>query len=199
MKISDLGRYALGICAAIAILAGCGSQTPIGAPGAMPQMQTNRQIVAEAKGSQSSSSAEAPATNPNLYVANDGASTVTVYAQGSTKVLRNISKGVNAPYALAFDGSGNLYVANSGNNTVTVYAPGKTSLLRTISKGVNDPMALAFDGSGNLYVANYRNNTVTVYAPGKTSPLRRISKGINTPAALAIGGSGYLYVANYRD
>jgi hypothetical protein len=46
MKISDLSRYALGICAAIAIPTGCGSQTPIGAPGAMPQMQTNRQIVA---------------------------------------------------------------------------------------------------------------------------------------------------------
>ena len=42
MMISDLGRYALGICAVNAILAGCGSQTPIGAPGAMPQMQTSQ-------------------------------------------------------------------------------------------------------------------------------------------------------------
>ena len=117
MMISDLGRYALGICAALAMLAGCGSQTPIGAPGAMPQMQANRQIAAEAKGSQSSSSAEAPATNTNLYVTN--VATVTVYAQGSTKVLRTISKGVTGPEALAFDSSGNLYVANYTNNTVT--------------------------------------------------------------------------------
>jgi hypothetical protein len=63
MKISDLSRYPLGICAAVAMLAGCGSQTPIGAPGAMPQMQTNRQVGAQARGWQSSSSAEAPGTN----------------------------------------------------------------------------------------------------------------------------------------
>src|SRR5580704_7991027 len=135
MKVSDLGRYALGICAAIAILAGCGSQTSIGAPGAMPQMQANRQIVAEARGSQSSSSAETPVTNPNLYVANEA--TVTVYAQGSTKVLRTISKGLSDPVALVFDSSGNLYVANFYNNTVTVYAPGGTYTVRTISQGVS--------------------------------------------------------------
>lgn len=37
--------------------------------------------------------------------------TVTVYASGSTKVLRTITQGVYYPYALVFDGSGNLYVA----------------------------------------------------------------------------------------
>jgi hypothetical protein len=38
MKTSNLSRYALGICAAVAVLAGCGgSQVPAGAPGAIPQ------------------------------------------------------------------------------------------------------------------------------------------------------------------
>ena len=38
MKSLDLGSCELGICAAAAMLAGCGgSQPPIGAPGAMPQ------------------------------------------------------------------------------------------------------------------------------------------------------------------
>jgi hypothetical protein len=36
MKSLNLGRYALSSCVAAAMLAGCGgSQTPIGAPGAM--------------------------------------------------------------------------------------------------------------------------------------------------------------------
>jgi DNA-binding beta-propeller fold protein YncE len=104
-----------------------------------------------------------PATvGAKLYVANGGASTVTVYAPDSKKLLRTISQGVVKPTALAFDGSGNLYVANCGsycggkgsNGTVTVYAPGKAKVLRTISQGVSSPQALAFDGSGNLYVAN---------------------------------------------
>jgi uncharacterized repeat protein (TIGR03803 family) len=38
MKLAELRRNALGICAAAALLAGCGgAQPPIGAPGAMPQ------------------------------------------------------------------------------------------------------------------------------------------------------------------
>ena len=48
----------------------------------------------------------------NLYVANYDENAVTVYAPGSTKVLRTIEKGVERPDALAFDGSSNLYVAN---------------------------------------------------------------------------------------
>ena len=96
------------------------------------------------------------------------ASTVTVYAPGSKNVLRTISQGVNAPYALAFDGSGDLYVANANANTVTVYASGGGTVLRTISKGVKYPDALAFDSYGNLYVANASGYTVTVYAPGST-------------------------------
>jgi hypothetical protein len=187
MKISNLGRYALGICAAIAIPTGCGSQTPIGAPGAMPQTQANRQIVAEAKGSQSSSSAEAPATNPNLYVANAVGNTVTVYAPGKTSPLRTISQGVGYPFALAFDGSSNLYVANFTGSTVTVYASGKTSLLRAISKGVRGPAALAIGSDGYLYVSNFSNNTVTEYPPGGTYVLRTISQGVSSPAALAFG------------
>jgi DNA-binding beta-propeller fold protein YncE len=87
---------------------------------------------------------------PNLYVANY-LGYVTVYAPGSGSVLRTIKKGVNGPYALAFDGSGNLYVANCGLNcggmrkgTATVYSAGRNKLLRTISQGVDQPHALAF-------------------------------------------------------
>jgi hexokinase len=91
MKISNSARYALGICATIAILTGCGPQTPIGALGAIPQMQTSPRSALR-------TAAEAPATNSNLYVANHNGSTgfvggnVTVYAPGKTKVLRTISK-----------------------------------------------------------------------------------------------------------
>jgi hypothetical protein len=38
MRGLGFGRYALGSCAAVAMLAGCGgSQPPMGASGAMPQ------------------------------------------------------------------------------------------------------------------------------------------------------------------
>ncbi|MBV8068112.1 MAG: hypothetical protein JO113_09040 [Candidatus Eremiobacteraeota bacterium] len=110
----------------------------------------------------------------DLYVANSGNATVTVYAD-SNYVLRTISQEMCLPGALAFDGSGNLYVTNAGHcarkhkqvpNTVNVYASGSTSLVRRIFEGVNQPDALSFDGAGNLYVAEFGNSTVTVYAGG---------------------------------
>ena len=152
----------------------------------------------------------------DLYVANVGCptassckhiepSTVTVYAPGSTKVLRTIAEGIDQPDAEAFDASGNLYVANYETNSVTVYAPNSTKVLRTIENGVQGPDALAFDGSGDLYVANYpcqfascRNvpSSVTVYAPGSSKVLRTISQGVTSAFALAFDRSGNLYVAN---
>src|SRR5262249_27778355 len=61
-------------------------------------------------------------SNGNLYVANDRANRVTVYARDSDSVLRTIVAGLNGPNSLAFDGSGNLYVSNNNNKSVTVYA-----------------------------------------------------------------------------
>ncbi len=46
MNVSDFSRYALGICAAIFMLAGCGgSQSPIGAPGTIPQSMTTTHVM----------------------------------------------------------------------------------------------------------------------------------------------------------
>ena len=112
---------------------------------------------------------------------------VTVYAPGSTKVLRTITKGVLGPDALAFDGLGNLYVANAdvreGAGTVTVYGRDSTKLLRTITKGMRSPTALAFDAAGNLYVANEGSDSgvyaVEVYAAGSAKILRTISIGVD--------------------
>jgi DNA-binding beta-propeller fold protein YncE len=197
MKISDFARNALSICAAIAVATGCGSQTPIGAPGAMPQMQSNRQIIAESRGSQSDSSVTSRRQS-NLYVANYLNNDVTVYAPGETSPLQTISQGVGGPHALAFGGR-YLYVANDGSyspyaSTVTAYAPDSNKVLRTISQGVYNPDALAFDQHGNLYVGNLGYRTVTIYTKGGKSA-GEISQV--DPDALAFDSSGDLYVANY--
>lgn len=138
MKLSDLGRYALGIT-----LAGCaGSQTPFGAPGAMPHSATQQSAAV-------GSALPPAAVGPNLYVANDH--TVKVYALGSTSVLRTISQVNKFPIALAFDSRGHLYVADPFE--VRVYARDSGTVLRNLHQtGV--PKALAFDRSGNLYVAD---------------------------------------------
>ena len=130
----------------------------------------------------------------NLYVANNGAGTVSEYAAGGT-TLTATYYGLSAPDALAFDSSGNLYVANGGAGTVSEYAAGGTALTATYY-GLSSPDALAFDSSGNLYVANYVvNATVSEFAAGSTTLVATYS-GLSGPAALAFDSSGNLYVAN---
>ncbi|HEY5314842.1 MAG TPA: MBG domain-containing protein, partial [Pirellulales bacterium] len=132
----------------------------------------------------------------NLYVANEGNSTVEKFAVGSTTASATYSAGVAYPEALAFDSSGNLYVGNATNNTVEKFAPGSTTPSATYSAGVSGPEALAFDASGNLYVANANNSTVEKFAPGSTTPSATYSAGVYYPRALAFDSSGNLYVAN---
>ncbi len=79
---------------------------------------------------------------------------ITVYAPGQTKVLREIIAGIEGPAALLFDSAGTLYVSNGGSNAVTEYAGGMKKLTRSITDGVLAPGAMAFDSTGNLYVAN---------------------------------------------
>jgi sugar lactone lactonase YvrE len=131
---------------------------------------------------------------------------VTVYAPGSGKLLRTITKDVCSPGPLAVDSSNDLYVGNTLGNPgpchissggyVSVYASNSKRPVRKLTKGVAQPTALIFDGSGNLYVAGLGNNLVTVYAPGSKKVLRTYDDGINGPQVLAFDSSGNLYVGN---
>ena len=135
----------------------------------------------------------------NLYVANFGASDVTVYAPGSTSPSYTISDGIGAPRALTLDQNGNLYVANASLNDVTIYAPGTQTPLRTISKQVNAPDALAIDPLGKLYVANWMTygGTITVYDLATGQLLHKITNAIYEPYSIAVDQNGRLYVANF--
>lgn len=157
-----------------------------------------------------------PSLNPswvNLYVANGGNSTVTVYKPRSNEPQRSITQGVFNLFAIAFDRVGDLYVLNGcnrypghRNGTVSVYGPGAKSVLRTITNRITCPFAMALDAAGNLYVANEKPTcsgavcsstyNALVYAAGSTSLIRTISQGISTPLALAFDSMGNLYVAN---
>ncbi|MBV8067269.1 MAG: SMP-30/gluconolactonase/LRE family protein [Candidatus Eremiobacteraeota bacterium] len=193
----------IAMCVSATILTACGGGNRI-----IPSAPAEIAPVAAAQQLAPTGSAPLRAMeSQNLYVANYTANAVTVYAPGSTNVLRTISQGISEPDALAFGPDRNLYVANQGcidptychpvrPSSVTVYAPGSKSVLREIRHGVSGPSALAFDGSGDLYVANHWGYTVTVYAPGSTKVLRTIRDGIIEAQALEFDGSGNLYVAN---
>ena len=88
----------------------------------------------------------------NIYVLNRGgaaytAPTVTVYAAGSTKLLRTIDLTPKTLYyAMGLDSSANVYVAedSGAQGAVRVYEAGGSTLLRSITKGIFDPVAIGF-------------------------------------------------------
>lgn len=191
---------AISVCAIVTLLAGCGTQSQIGASSAMPSMPMVAAPVG-ARRSPTNSAPVVPDAGPNLYVGNTenfGYSNVNVYAPNSNTPLRTITDGTVFLRAIGIR-SGELYVVNGDDrSSVTVYEKGGTKLLRTFQKKLLYPRALAF-GSNNLFVLNNFQDShisVTVYNPvGGGAPLRTISAGLNKPVALSYA-AGNMYVAN---
>ena len=125
-----------------------------------------------------------------LYVANDGAGTVSKVAANGA--VTTIGSGFNGPEGLAFDAQGNLYVANYGGNSVSKVTT--SGVVTSYASGFNGPQGLALDGFGNLYVANYKGNTVSkVTTNGVVSTL---AGGFNGPGGLVFDSAGNLYVSS---
>ena len=88
----------------------------------------------------------------DLYVANYGNSTVTVYPRGGTKHSSTITTGLSKPLFVAIN-SDTLYVANNGNGTVTTCSTGSDSPSQTIT-GFSSPFGITLDKNGNVYVTD---------------------------------------------
>lgn len=133
----------------------------------------------------------------NLYVANTKSNAVTVYAPGSTSVLRTITDGIGGIKQIMFDASGNLYVGNDAFTNVTVYAPGSSTVLRSVHDNLFGPVALGFDSRGNLYVGD--NIGANVYTNGRNHFLRWVHRGAALSSGLALDAEDKLYIENWPN
>jgi hypothetical protein len=188
-----LASYALSICTAAALLAGCGgAQPPIGAPRAMPPSS----IAGRGHN-------DYDVAGPLLYVANIliTYNNVTIYHASARDPgpIATISQGLNAPAGACVDARGTLYVTNqpaSNGGWISEYPLGKTTPSKIITKGINTAAYCAIDSNGNLWVTNIGGPNVTEYLYGSNSPHTVITKGVPHPVGIAIDRSGNLYVAN---
>src|SRR2546427_979559 len=92
-----------------------------------------------------------------LYVANEGANSITVFATGATgdavpmAVIVGGDTRLESPVAVALDATGNIYVANFGVAvpSITLYAPGASgnslpmAVITGDQTGLCDPFAIA--------------------------------------------------------
>jgi sugar lactone lactonase YvrE len=122
----------------------------------------------------------------NLYVANEGNSTVTVYPRGSTSPSGTYSTGLQDPFVVAVWNDGTLYVSCAQSQVagfVAEYPPGSMSPSRTISMPNVGPWGIALDASNNLYIVFQNHDAfrgLYKYAPG-TGSLGGTNLGITMP------------------
>jgi len=161
-------------------------------------------------------------SNHNIYVADGGNSSVTVYSPvGSSTGLLNeapsasisaaMTTGLIYPEGIALDSSANIYVADSDAADILVYPAGSngdTATLATISggnTGLIQPQGIALDSSANIYVLDLLGS-VFVYPPlgRSTGPLNEAptvtisggNTGMSYPEGIALDSNGNIYVAD---
>jgi hypothetical protein len=204
MKSLDFGRCALGICAAAAMLAGCGgSQPPIGAPGAMPQASA---LATHAERGTSWMLPEARSEDL-LYTSNDDGD-VYVYSYPAFKQVGELQLN-EATQGLCVDKQSDVFVPAWTGDVSTLtgyiyeYAHGGTQPIATLS----DPGALNTSCSvdpttGNLAVTNayqsgYDYGNVAIYPNASGSPTTYVVTDIE-PGWSAYDGNGDLFVDGYH-
>jgi hypothetical protein len=102
----------------------------------------------------------------NLYVANSGNNTVTVYPPGQTTPSVTYTNGVSLPMGGAVGSDGTVYIANevagSSGGSVTEYPSGGTMPSTTITLSNAYAFNVALDSSNSLYVSWFSLSTYGV-------------------------------------
>jgi sugar lactone lactonase YvrE len=213
MKVSDFSRYALGICAAAAIPAGCSGGSQAGSVPTLPnspqQQSASGSRAQNAQPGPPSATIFGPRNSKGItYVAPIGTTTVYGYRRNNRTNQPPVCtvgpfESVNG--GIGVDQSGNLWVPDQGANpkTVTEYGPdcGPAKTVLTVS-GDTLPDNVAFDTNGHVYVANAVANSG---GPGNilqytgTKVTKTLSDpDISTPQGLAVDKRNNVWVS-YRD
>ena len=135
----------------------------------------------------------------NLYVANDGTPSVTVYKPGSVTPSATYTEYLSRPLFPIVGPNGDLFVSDA-NGTVVDYRHGTIVARRVLQTGGTEADGLAFDSQRNLYVA-YRGSCST-YVPSSVVEFtshftHRNSLGmcLDGPQSLAVTRSGNIIVS----
>jgi len=133
-------------------------------------------------------------TAGNFYVANSNTpgSISQVTPAGSVSTFLN--SGVNAPYGLAFDGSGALYATNNASYSISKIVGGVSSTFATFNPG-QGVRAVAVAANGNVFSAGDFGVNVTTQAGSTTN----FASGIGFAFGLAFNSTGNLFVADYTN
>ncbi|MFZ2948768.1 MAG: beta-propeller fold lactonase family protein [Desulfuromonadaceae bacterium] len=113
-----------------------------------------------------------------LYVANNGAGTVSVVDISAGGVTAGILVGYNPRNIAVSPDGATLYVTNYTSGTVSVIDTATSTATNSVTVGVN-PHGVAVDSSGRLlYVSNYSSNTLSIIDTKTLQPVATLQTGI---------------------
>jgi len=161
MTLSAFARRGVSLCAAAALLAGCG--------GSLPQSPALPQSAAD----------DRPAKSAGLlYVSDTVSNEVYVYSYPKGKLVQTLS-GFYEPAGECVDDAGNVYIANTGGSNVLEYAHGGTTPIAALKDNGYFPVGCSVDPTtGDIAVTNFSTNSSTrgdlvIYKAGKGRPKAR--------------------------
>jgi len=139
-----------GLCAALALLAGCG-QSQVGTVAPAEQNPLQSSLVR----------AHAGSTQAFLYVANIKNNSITAYSYPAGKLLKKFSSFA-WPKGLCANSKGDVWVANEGANRATEYPPDSGKHISELFDPGTRPSGCSVDPTtGNLAVANIGHTSGT--------------------------------------
>ncbi len=139
----------------------------------------------------------------NLW-AEDYAANSFVEFSGSGSVLSTYSNVLNAPWAIATDGTGNIW-ASGTSSLVEMSNSGKQATGSPFTGGFynNLPYDVAVDASGNIWIANNGPNAASavteIFNNGTygSSSASYSTSTLSIPTGVAIDSAGHAWIANY--
>jgi hypothetical protein len=222
MKLPQLAKYALGVTAAAALLAGCssGESTQL-APTVGAQNGAFKAPLRDAKFAQLTTVVSPKAQvqvrrvtgthaiKPNccanaktLFVSDSGTNEVQMFDFPSNTYIGQLAappEGFSEPQGMCSDNKGNVYLANTGVQSIDEFAHDGT-YVRTLSDTGQYPVGCAFDKStGNLAVSNIISTSdgagsISVYTNATGTPTNYAGGGFQRIYFLAyMGKTGVLY------
>jgi serine/threonine-protein kinase len=147
MKISQLRRSAASICLGAAMLVSCSQMQP-------PLTGTGATVRGPHAGGK---------MLDYLYVSDQRAGEVEVFANGSYQKVGAISRGIEGPEGLFLDAAGNLYVANFLGGDITEYGYGSSREKFRYDAHMVEPASVSVDHDGNVYEADFDGKLVNEY------------------------------------
>jgi hypothetical protein len=158
----------------------------------------------------------------NIWIANCGNDSVTLYPKGMPKKALNITNiGLDKPFGLVIGNEGNAWVVGNNSNSIAVIGP-TGELLQVISgtsgstQQITHPVGVATDSQGNIWVANSdlinvpcpppatdlgdaENPSIALLTPdGQFHPNSPFTGGgLVIPWGIAVDGNDTVWVANF--